>query len=183
MRNPVKWLKHKTWFFFDLPFFVKENGFQTGLELGAKAGRSMFYMLKFNKELFLTGVDKWDVIAGGAYKHNHLNEEKCRKRLKPFGDRVNIVKNDALKAAEFIEDDSLDFIYYDLQCKAMLGKHDEMIKSWTPKIKDGGVLIGRDFRDFRQAFYNLGYQDKDILRCKIGSRYSERLEYFVVKKD
>jgi hypothetical protein len=49
------------------------------LELGAKAGRSMYYMLKVNKDLHLTGIDLWEVIEGGAYKHNNKNEAKCKK--------------------------------------------------------------------------------------------------------
>ena len=179
--NPLKWLKHKTWFLFDLPFFIKENGFNTGLELGAKAGRSMFYMLKFNKELFLIGIDKWDVIEGSAYKRNPLNEVRCRRRLKKFGNRVKIIQNDALKVAKSIDDQSLDFVHYDLQCKAMMGKHEEMIKLWTTKIRGGGLLIGRDFRDFRDVFYRLGYKERHILRCKIGNRYSERLEYLIIE--
>ena len=179
--NPIKWLKHKGWFLIDLPFFIKANGFKKGVELGAKAGRSMFFMLKFNKQLHLIGIDQWQVIEGTAYRKNPLNEEKCRGRLNQFNERVTLIKEDALLATNFIDDNTLDFVHYDLQCKSMKDKHEEMIKAWMPKIKDGGMLIGRDFRDFREAFYNLGYREREILRCKIKGRFSQRLEYLVIK--
>mgnify|MGYP001793539273 CR=1 FL=1 len=180
--NPFHWLSHKGWFFYDLPYFIYENQWIKGVELGAKSGRSMFYMLKHNKELHLSGIDKWQVIEGGAYKRNPLNELRCKRRLKRFQERADLIHEDALVAAGFFEDDSLDFVHYDLQCKPMLGKHGEMIAKWTVKIKDGGVLIGRDFRDFRDSFYRLGYEENEIFKCKIKGRFSRRLEYLVVKK-
>lgn len=180
--NPCQWLRYKGWFFYDLPFFIKENQLTVGVELGAKAGRSMYYMLKYNKELHLSGIDKWQVIAGRAYRRNPLNQIRCIRRLNRFQERTNLIHEDALVAAGFFDDDSLDFVHYDLQCKPMFGKHEEMIETWTAKIRDGGVLIGRDFRDFRNSFYRLGYEEKDIVPCKIKGRFSRRLEYLVIKK-
>ena len=40
-------------------------------------------------------------------------------------------------AVNDIEDRSLDFVHYDLQCKPMLNKHEEMIAQWIKKIKTG----------------------------------------------
>ncbi|MEM6541264.1 MAG: class I SAM-dependent methyltransferase [Bacteroidota bacterium] len=197
--HPLKWLKYKTWFLLDLPFFIKENGFNTGLELGAKAGRSMFYMLKFNKELFLIGIDKWDVIEGSAYKRNPLNEAKCKRRLKKFADRVKIIQNDALKVAKSIDDQSLDFVHYDLQCKAMLGKHEEMIKLWTTKIRDGGLLnrrfksiamenkiLSKESKGFHRFFhlkrpYPFVYAHFQLLRQEINRGLFTRLKFMGYK--
>jgi len=174
------WLRYKAWFIFDLPYFVKQNNFTYGVELGAKAGRSMFYVLRANVQLTLIGIDKWQIIAGNAYKHNDINEKKCRKRLKRFSNRAQLIKGEALTIADIIADASLDFVYYDLQSQPMKDKHEEMIKKWIQKIRDGGMLIGRDFRDFRQAFYNIGIQEHQIQPCKIGKRTSERLEYIYI---
>lgn len=178
--NLIKWTKFKGWFIFDLPYFVRQRGYKKGLELGAKAARSMYFQLKVNKGLQLTGIDIWDVIEGGAYKDNNKNEEKCRRLLRRFSNNVVLIKGDASQIAENMEDESFDYIYYDLQCKYMSDKHEQMIQKWLPKIKKGGVLIGRDFRDFRPAFYNLGFEEKDFQRCTIGKRVSERLECLIV---
>lgn len=181
MRNIVKWAKFKGWFIFDLPYFIRENKYRKGLELGAKAGRSMYYTLNANKELHLTGIDLWEIIQGGAYRDNNKNEYRCRRKLKKFGRRVELIKGDAAVIANETANGQFDFIFYDLQCKDMSNFHREMISKWIPKIKKGGVLIGRDFRDFRDAFYALGYKESDFKRCMIGRRVSERLEYLRIE--
>ena len=82
MKNIVKWFKFKGWFIFDLPYFIKEQKFNQGLELGAKAGRSMYYMLKENKDLQLTGIDLWEVIEGSAYKNNNKKRKNMYSKAK-----------------------------------------------------------------------------------------------------
>lgn len=181
VRKLLRWIKFKGWFIFDLPYFIKENRFRNGLELGAKAGRSMYFALNANAQLYLTGIDLWEIIQGGAYRHNDKNESRCRKRLRKFGSRVKLIKGDASVIAGDIPDESFDFIFYDLQCKDMSSFHQEMIALWTPKIRKGGVLIGRDFRDFREAFYAIGYQESDFRQCRMGPRVSTRLEYLQIK--
>jgi hypothetical protein len=41
-------------------------------------------------------------------------------------------------------------------------------------------LIGRDFREFREDLYSLGYAESEIKRCIINNRISERLEYIAI---
>jgi len=180
MKNPIQWIRRKSWFFFDLPCFIKERGYQNGLELGAKAGRSMYHMLRVNPRLHLTGIDLWEVIEGGAYTKNGENEEKCRHRLRKFKDRMTLIKGNALNLCEEIEDRSLDFVYYDLQCKPMQGFHRSVLEKYLPKIKKGGVMIGRDFRGFRNDFYGLGFEESDFIPCEFNNRISHRLEYLYI---
>ncbi len=177
--GPIRWIRFKCWFIFDLPYFIKQHQLETGLELGAKAGRSMFHTLRVNPSLQLTGIDLWEVIEGGAYKNNDANENKCRERLKRFTGRVNLLRGDAVLLADNLENESLDFIFYDLACKHMEERHPELLAKCLAKLRRGGLLIGRDFRNFRGSFYELGFVEKDIQRCTIGSRTSERLEYVV----
>jgi len=180
MKNPVKWIKYKTWFLFDLPYFIREKGYKKGMELGVKSGRSMYHLLRVNKQLHLTGIDLWEVIEGGAYTKNDKNEAKCRKKLKRFENRCSLIKGNAMALSQEAEDYSYDFIYYDLQCKPMMNSHQKMLEKWIPKIKKGGVLIGRDFRAFREVFYNMGYQECDILPCKFKNKTSTRIEYISI---
>ena len=177
----IQWIKFKGWFIFDLPYFIKERHFKTGLELGAKGGRSMYRVLKANKDIHLTGIDLWEAMEGSAYKNNNKNEDKCRRKLRCYSDRTTLIKGDAKEIATAIEDGSFDFIFYDLQCGSMSDFHNHMIQRWLPKIKKGGLLIGRDFRDFRASLYSIGFNENDIHRCTIGNRVSERLEYIVIK--
>ena len=181
MKNPIQWIRRKSWFLFDLPSFIMERGYQNGLELGAKAGRSMYHMLRVNPGLQLTGIDLWEVIEGGAYSKNDGNEEKCHKRLKKFKDRITLIKGNALNLSEEIENGSLDFVYYDLQCKPMHGFHSSVLEKYLPKIKKGGVMIGRDFRDFRNDFFGLGFEESDFIPCEFKNRVSHRLEYLEIK--
>lgn len=181
MINIIKWFKYKGWFIFDLPYFIQAQKFNQGLELGTKAGRSMYYMLKENKDLHLTGIDLWEIIDGSAYRNNNKNEKRCRQKLSRFGNRATLIKGDAFLIADTIPNESFDFIYYDLNCMPMINFHQQMISKWIPKIKKGGLLIGRDFREFRENIYALGYKESDIKRCKINSRISERLEYIEIR--
>ncbi|MFA6152087.1 MAG: class I SAM-dependent methyltransferase [Chitinophagaceae bacterium] len=182
MRSIIEWFKYKGWFIFDLPYFIKEKQYTIGLELGAKGGRSMYYMLKENKNLNLTGIDLWENLEGSAYKNNQKNEFRCKRKLRRFSDRTTLIKGDAKNIVNEFPDSSFDFIYYDLQCRNMLDFHHQMISLYLPKIKNGGILIGRDFRQFRETFYNLGFEEEDFLNCKMGERISPRLEYLVIKK-
>lgn len=180
MRNIITWFKFKGWFIFDLPYFIKEQQFTKGVELGAKAGRSMYYMLKVNQQLKLTGIDLWEVIEGGAYRENNRNELKCIAKLRSFGERVTLIKSDAIEVALGTADELYDFVYYDLNCKPMIGHHQSVIAAWLPKIRKGGMLIGRDFREFGSELYALGFEEEDIRKCIMGNRVSERLEYILI---
>lgn len=112
-----------------------------------------------------------------AYKNNKANEAKCRKKLKEFEGRHSLIKGDAFDISEKLEDQSYDFIFYDLQCKHMEGFHSSVIKKYLPKIKKGGVLIGCDFRSFRYDFYALGFKESDFKPCQFKNQRSQRLEY------
>ena len=181
MKGFIKWVKFKGWFIFDLPYFIKNNNFKQGLELGAKGGRSIYYMLKINPKLYLTGVDLWEVIEGSAYKNNNKNEQKCKHKLRRFKKRDTLIKGDAMQIEKNFSNEQFDFIFYDIKCDIMKDRHQEMFSMCLKKIKKGGVLIGRDFKWLRQEFYNLGYKEEDIKKCKIGKRTSERLEFLTVK--
>jgi predicted O-methyltransferase YrrM len=180
MINIIQWFQYKGWFIFDLPYFIREQKYHKGLELGAKAGRSMYYMLKENKDLHLTGIDLWEIIEGSAYRNNNQNENRCKQKLSKFGKRAKLLKGDALLLADNFPNETFDFIYYDLNCLPMKHVHQNMLSKWIPKIKKGGALIGRDFREFREDLYSLGYAESEIKRCIIKNRICERLEYIAI---
>lgn len=176
-----KYLRYKLWFVFELPQFIYDRKFKRGVELGAKGGRSLKRVLAKNTNLEMIGLDFWEITPGKAYKDNNLNEERCKKAVAKFGNRVKLYKGDALNIAEKIEDQSMDFVFYDLYNFRVSNKtlHQTIIKKWTPKIRKGGVMIGRDFHnaDISEAITELGFI---IEPCIIKGKPSERLKYFSV---
>ena len=181
IKNPIRWIKFRTWYLFDLPIFIKENNFKKGLELGAKAGRSMFHVLRINKQLHYTGIDLWEGIQGEEFTNNKTNEIKCRKKLKRFNTRTQLIKGDAYYLSDTFKKESFDFIFYDLHSEHMDGFHSSVLKKYLSKIKKGGFLIGCDFRNFRVDLYALGFKESDFKPCEFKNKQSERLEYLVIK--
>lgn len=120
-----------------------------GAELGVKAGRSYFFYLNRNKQLHMTGLDLWEDQPNSPYKENAKNGEIAMERNKPFANRSVLYKGDAVDIATQIKDGTLDFVFYDLYNFRIstVDFHKRIIAPWLPKIKPGGVLIGRDFHE------------------------------------
>lgn len=177
-------LFYKLWFLFDLPAFIKQNRFKSGAELGAKAGRSMYHVLRRNPEVTMIGLDMWEPQAGSTYSKNQQNEDKCRNRLRPYKDRVTLYKGYAQDIADNVQDKSLDFVFYDLYNHRVstYDLHAQIIKKWAPKLRDNGFFIGRDFHtpELKKVIEDMGYQIQD---CVIGKRKSVRLKFFVRTPD
>ncbi len=166
---------------FELPQFIKQINAKNGAELGVKAGRSIKRILQKNKQLSMIGLDLWEIIPGKAYKDNVLNEQKCRKVLKKFGNRAILYKGDANKIAKEVKNSSLDFVFYDLYNfrTSSVSLHDEIIGNWIEKLKPGGYFIGRDFHndDIRGVIEKRGFK---IEICVVNGKISERLKFFKV---
>ena len=174
--NPLKWIQFKGWFFLDLPQYIKQNNFTKGVELGAKGGRSMYYMLRKNPDLNLVGIDLWESINAGAYLRNDKNYDKCLKKLKPFKNRVELQKGDASVIADNFKDKEFDFIHYDLQTASLntVESHYRILSQWVKKVRNGGVIVGRDFRnsEIRLALNELGFKEHNIQPCTLKIRNS-----------
>jgi len=164
----------------DLASFILQNGFKKGVEIGVYNGKSYNICLKMNSELELTGIDTWKVMPG--YKKNKLYELLCKIKSFRFRDRAKLVKADAMEIAKDFANNSLDFIHYDLFNfrVSTVSLHENIIKSWLPKIKKSGMLIGRDFAemDINQALKNIRL---DWNYCRIGDSISTKLGYSIVQ--
>ncbi len=149
-RNPYwagrKRLDREQW----IAALVKENGWTRGAELGIWKGRTFLFVLKSCPDLTLIGVDLWapqpsnkglETYDGREWEHDKF-ERNCREKAKVFGDRAIIIKDWTIKAAEQVEDNSLDFIFVDADHSTEAVRND--IKAWWPKVKDTGWIIGHD---------------------------------------
>ena len=96
---------------------------------------------------YVYAIDPWDTSrapnADIELEMAPASEAKCRERLAKY-DNVTIIKGFAEERVEDFKDESLDAVYID-------GAHDQKsviqdIDLWLPKIKDGGVMCGHDWK-------------------------------------
>ena len=69
----------------------------------------------------------------------------CYHRLEYSGqkDKIRFHEMDSNEAAEYIDDDSLDFIFLDAYLTGEQAKND--LEVWYPKVKTGGIFSGHDW--------------------------------------
>ena len=97
------------------------------------------------------GVDLWATQASyddGANVDNSTQGriyDEARERLKPFGDRWRLWRQDSISAAAQVPDGSLDFVYLDARHDYRSVQDD--ILAWAPKVRSGGILAGHDYID------------------------------------
>ena len=92
-------------------------------------------------------IDPWEGVAHSngpiELAMSRQSEKTCRVRLNKYNN-VEIIKGLAEEEVNSFKDRSVDAVYID-------GAHDPAsvakdINMWLPKIKDGGVLCGHDWR-------------------------------------
>ena len=104
------------------------------LEIGTSTGVNALTMLK---------VDFINLTVVDPYLDNQHEETIMRNRLKPYADRVTIIKDTSNNAVDLFKDHEFDYIYID-------GRHDyqgvmEDLENWFPKLKPTGLFAGHDF--------------------------------------
>lgn len=149
-----------------------------GLELGVFRGDSSMTILHncSIKKLYL--VDNWKPyhdflkpIPDGkpAYFVNQIdseiNEFLTRHAIKYSGmsEKVEIIKKDSLDALEHIENESLDFIFFD----AMMSQKQSFAEAmaYYPKIKKGGFFMGHDSNAIEQVLIPIKSVKKYYNNC------------------
>jgi len=125
-----------------------ELDYKIGAEIGVERGIYSEILLQKNPKLEkLYSIDAWEAYEG--YR-DHMTQpemdellEDTRKRLDPYGKRVEIIKGFSTNVAKVFADESLDFVYLD-------ANHDfehvvEDIAAWEKKVKVGGIIAGHDY--------------------------------------
>lgn len=142
--------------------WVNEFGWTLGAEIGVSDGKTHRYLLQHCPGLKLVGVDVWDlpgIQPGATFSGERCSCEYCsetragrrattvqeRERMARTAERTGrskLYKMTSVKAAGKIADGSLDFVFVDGD-HAQEGVSSD-IRTWLPKIKRGGRLIGHD---------------------------------------
>lgn len=128
---------------------IDKNG--TWVEIGSWQGRSISYLavesINRNLNLNIFSVDIW--MLSEKHKTEKIKNDSdlyntFLENIKPVSNNIKIIKEYSWEAANFFEDDTVDFAMIDAD-----HSYESVIKdisAWWPKIKKGGMLVGDDLR-------------------------------------
>jgi hypothetical protein len=134
--------------------FIKENEWKCGAELGVWYGETFKYLIRSCPDLYLIGVDLYAEQPNNDGPQRYLpgedghgwEHERYYTDIKTFcaehPGRGVIIRDHTIKAAERVEDASLDFVFIDADHST--SGVDADITHWKPKVKKGGYIIGHD---------------------------------------
>jgi len=132
------------------------SGKVTGAEIGVFQGKTSAKLLG-NEMLYLLMVDHWrgfsadgKVIANDRQQEKNMNT--AIEATEFAKDRRKIIIKDSNDAATGIDHNSLDFVFIDANHSYEAVMED--IKSWLPKLKEGGLLCGHDYANNEYEFGN-----------------------------
>lgn len=125
------------------------------IEIGCWKGKSSHAIAKgirdSNKKMNLTCIDTFKGAEGDPEQQQRAIEEspleEFKKNMKNF--EINILVMDSKKAYYKFKDESIDFLFLDSD-----HTYDHTItelKLWWPKIKQGGILCGHDYKEGYKA--------------------------------
>jgi predicted O-methyltransferase YrrM len=118
------------------------------VEIGSWKGKSSAFMAveiaNSSKNIEFYCVDTWN----GSSEHKDMEEidflyDIFSSNMKPVENYYKSMRKNSIEAANYFEDDSLDFVFIDASHEYEDVKKD--IKAWLPKVKKNGVLAGHDY--------------------------------------
>lgn len=133
---------------------------KVGVEVGVARGALSWRLLASNRALFLYLVDPWaEVATDSAYRttddthacqsqaEHEANRAATMEKIAPFAGQYEVLRMTSADAATQFDHDSLDFVFIDADHSYEGCRSD--IDLWIPKLKDGAVLSGHDYRNER----------------------------------
>ncbi len=144
------------WRWLTIERLAKTKKWQKGVELGVWKGETFKHLAKTCKNLEIWGVDlyapqpenngpeKWTSGENGhPWDHQLYYNQLVEFCNRPEHlNRAHIIKDYTTEAANQFLDESLDFVFIDADHGYEGCLRD--IKSWAPKIKPGGYVMGHD---------------------------------------
>jgi hypothetical protein len=135
----------------DLVGNVPQNGHIA--EIGCFQGRSLCSIAQLikNKNLNVIAIDLFTYNSSSytdvVWAKYFTIKEKCQANLLKFGiaDNTTLIQSDSIKASTQYPDNYFDLIFIDADHSYDAVKND--IIHWSPKLKQGGIIAGHDFRN------------------------------------
>lgn len=160
---------------------MAELGFKLGAEVGVAQAKNSLDMCETIPDLELLCIDPYQ-----SYHWKHSQEEherhyqEAQEKLSPYNARF--YRYPSAIAAQFVENESLDFVYID-------GNHEfdyvmEDLILWSRKVRPGGIISGHDYYRFRGAgvveavdVYTKAHQINEWFLCDYLMRIGKEPEY------
>jgi uncharacterized Rossmann fold enzyme len=136
--------------------WLKDMRNPVGAEIGVFAGELSRRLLQ-RPDLALIMVDSWaeapkESSYGLGDFHGKLTQKEqdryyamTMQMTRFAGKRAQIIRDDSLRAAAVVPDQSLDFVFIDADHSYEACRAD--ILAWLPKIKPGGFISGHDYEN------------------------------------
>ena len=126
-----------------------ELGFTKGAEIGVRMARNSEEMFKRIPNLHLLLIDPWGAYLRVSDERQDAYYKYALARMEPYKGNVTFMKMTSMDAVQYVNNDSLDFIYID-------GRHDfdyvmADLVYWIPKVRKGGIVSGHDYYPFYQG--------------------------------
>jgi len=129
---------------------ILSRGWTRGAEIGVLRGKTLFYLLDHVPGLHMVAVDQWEQLPLRPdenaetyidFDMEYLRGEVARKAAR-YGGRCRVLCGGSVSMADYVDDDSLDFVFVDGDHTAAGVAGD--IRAWAPKVKRGGAVLGHD---------------------------------------
>lgn len=158
-----------------------------GVEVGAFEGFLTDQVLKYNKPSKHYLVDPYKVYDDAIGQLGEFNqaqwdgiyESVCRKYKDKHN--VEIIRKTSVEAAKDFKDESIDYVYIDADHSYQSVYND--ICAWYPKVKQGGIISGHDYRDIfdvKSAVWKFLTEKVNILEQEMDF-YSETNDWWFKK--
>jgi len=121
--------------------FILEHKLKRGAEIGVWQGETSSHILA-NTDCFLYLVDLWEPSAKYEEWDHEQNKQIALERIKQ-STNYKILQGVSWHVAQQIQDQELDFVFIDGDHSTAGVRND--IRAYTPKIKQGGYIMGHDW--------------------------------------
>ncbi len=142
----------------------------TGVEVGAGNGATSEFLLREIPSLQMTLVDCWCSFKKGSDYWNsgdrcsrfdeqtqRQHHEEAQNRVRFAQGRGRLLQAYSLEAAGAFENESVDFAFIDADHTFEAVDND--LKAWWPRVKPGGVILGKDYGHRRDSIGQWGISD------------------------
>lgn len=131
-----------------IPELIDAMDLKIGVTLGVEAGRYDRHLLENSLLDHLFMIDLWQKNPSPDEPINILNYDQSFRRtvrhvLIPHKERCSIIRDDTVKAADFFENESIDFLYVDAN-QTFEGMYNNFV-AWFPKCRTGALMCMKNY--------------------------------------